>query len=157
MATSSSCASPVKRKREEACQDSDVTDAPRDVWGLCRWSHYVYIDNGYRAHEGEENYSLIITKKLYDMIHKIEFASEDCVGDENINTFDGTFSPATHQEISVLKKFGCVLGGSEYIDDILEQNKEKKGAVWFETAQKEVDKLCHMHIHGRIHLNDQSM
>lgn len=74
------------------------------------------------------------------MIHMIQFTSEDCVGDEDINTFDGTFSPATPQEISVLKKFGCILGGSEYIDDILQQNKENKGAVWFKNAQKEMKK-----------------
>ena len=74
------------------------------------------------------------------MIHMIQFTSEDCVGDDIENTFDGTFSPATPQEISVLKKFGCILGGSEYIDDILQQNKENKGAVWFKNAQKELKK-----------------
>ena len=145
MSTSSLCASPVKRKRKESSKNNNVTDAPRDVWGLCRWSHYVYIDNGYRAHEDEEQYSLIITKKLYDMIHMIEYTSEDCVGDEGTNKFDGTFLPATPQEISVLQKFGCVLGGSEYIEDILQQSEENKGAGWFKTAQKELEKSIKMY------------
>ena len=132
MSTLSSCTSPVKRKREKARQ------APSNVWGLCRWSHYNYIDNGYSAYEGEEQYSLFITKKLYDMIHMIEYTSEDCVGDDIEHKFDCTFLPATPQEISVLRKFGCVLGGAGYIDDILHQNKEKKGEAWYETARNEL-------------------
>lgn len=140
MSSSPVCAPPVKRKREEACQDNDETDAPSDVWGLCRWSDYVYIDTGYKEYEDQKPYSLIITKKLYDMIHMIGYTTTDIVDKEYEVEFDATFSPATPQEIYVLRKFDCDLGGGEYIEDILQQNKEKKGAVWFKTALEELDK-----------------
>ena len=159
MATSASVssapASPVKRKRTELDKGADkgAADEPNpagdssdsDVWGLCRWRDYIYIDSGGgMTHESEEERSLLLTKKLFNMIDNITYTWLTHVEEEVESKFDGRFTPATPQEVAVLKKFNCILGGRDFIEDILDQQEDKKSNEWFDAAQIEFKKAERM-------------
>lgn len=83
---------------------------------------------------------MLMTEKLFSMIDEIGYTWQDYVGDEMETNFDGTFAPATPEEIAVLEKFNCICGDEYFIKDLLEQNKEKEGQEWFNTAYSEFQK-----------------
>jgi hypothetical protein len=148
VSSASASASPVKRKRTEIADEPNPagdTSSDSDVWGLCRWRDYIYIDSGGGlTHESEEDRSLLLTKKLFDMIDNITYTWLTHVEEEVESKFDGRFTTATPEEIAVLKKFNCILGGREFIEDILDQQEDKKSKEWFNAAQIEFKKAERM-------------
>lgn len=115
----------------------------QDTWGLCCWVEDIEVVEKNGREFYYQDYSMIMTKKLFDMVHMIEYLTDETLyghdGQVTIE-FECTFSPATSLEIYILKKFRRVFGGAEFIENILKQNKESKGKEWFDTAYKELQK-----------------